>query len=116
MEYNVAKCEVIHFGRSNSKRDYYLNDKILKHANVQRDLGVLVHETQKVGVQVQQVIKKANRVLSFIARGMEFKTREVMLQLYKVLVRATYGVLCSVLVSSPEKGHTGIGGSAEEIH
>jgi len=60
MEYNVAKCEVIHFGRNNSKRDYYLNYKILKHGDVQRDLGVLEHETQKVGVQVQQVIKKAN--------------------------------------------------------
>jgi len=27
----------------------YLADKILKHAAVQRDLGVLVHESQKVG-------------------------------------------------------------------
>ena len=48
---------------------------------MQRDLGVLVHESQKVGLQVQQVIKKANGILSFIARGMEFKNSEVMLQL-----------------------------------
>jgi len=64
-----SKCEVIHFGRNNSKRDYYLSGKILKRAAVQRDLGVLVHESQKVGLQV---IKKANRVLSFIVRGMGF--------------------------------------------
>ena len=77
MEYNVGECEVIHFGRNNSKMDYYLNGKKLQHAAVQRDLGVLVHESQKVGLQVQQVIKKANGILSFIARGMEFKNSEV---------------------------------------
>ena len=81
---NVGKCEIIHFG---SKMDYYLNGKKLQHAAVQRDLGVLGHESQKVGLQVQPVIKKANGILSFIARGMEFKNREVMLQLCKMLVR-----------------------------
>ena len=86
MEYNVGKHEVIHSGQNNSKMDY-LNGKKLQHAAVQRDLGVLVQESQGVGLQVQQVIKKANRILSFIARGMEFKNSEVMLQLYKVLVR-----------------------------
>ena len=25
MQYNVDKCEVIHFGSNNSKTDYYLN-------------------------------------------------------------------------------------------
>ena len=74
MEYNVGKCEVIHFGRNNSKMDDYLNGKKLQYAAVQRDLGVLVQESQGVGLQVQQVIKKANGILSFIARGMEFET------------------------------------------
>ena len=57
MEYNVDKCEVIHFGRNNSKMDYCAEGP-----------GVFV-----VRLQVQQVIKKANGILSFIARGMEFK-------------------------------------------
>jgi len=87
MEYNVGKCEVIHFGSKNSRSDYYLNGERLQHAVVQRDLGVLVHESLKVGLQVQQVIRKANGMLAFIARGIEFKSREVLLQLYKVLVR-----------------------------
>ena len=47
MEYDVSKCEVIHFGRNNSRRDYYLKGEKLQHATVQRDLGVLVHESQK---------------------------------------------------------------------
>ena len=27
MEFNVGKCEVIHFGRKNRKANYYLNEK-----------------------------------------------------------------------------------------
>ena len=54
---------------------------------VQRDLGVLVHESQKPSLQVQQVVRKANGMLAFIARGIEYKSREVLLQLYRALVR-----------------------------
>ena len=72
MEYNVGKCEVIHFGRNNGKKDYYLQGKKLQHATVQRDLGVLVHELQKPSLQVQQLVGKANGVLTFIARGIEY--------------------------------------------
>eukprot|EP00061_Rhincodon_typus_P000257 g11057.t1 len=67
--------------------DDVLNGKKLQHAAVQRHLGVLVHESLKVGLQVQLVIKMANGILSAIARGMEFKNREAMLQMYRVLVR-----------------------------
>ena len=45
------------------------------------DLGVLVHESQKPSLQVQQVIKKANGMLAFIARGIEYKSGEILLQL-----------------------------------
>ena len=54
---------------------------------MQRDLGVLVHESQKPSLQVQQVVRKANGMLAFIARGIEYKSREVLLQLFWVLVR-----------------------------
>lgn len=87
MKYNTDKCEVLHFGRKNNRASYYLNGEKLESASVQRDLGVLVQETQKVSMQVQQVVKKANGMLAFIAKGMEYKNREVLLQLYRVLVR-----------------------------
>ncbi|XP_069779146.1 sepiapterin reductase-like [Narcine bancroftii] len=43
-------------------------------------LSLAVHE-------VQQVIKKENGTLTFIGRGSEFKSREVLLQMYRVLLR-----------------------------
>ena len=51
------------------------------------DLGVLVHESQKTSMQVQQIIKKVNGMLAFIAKGIEYKGKEVLLQLHKALVR-----------------------------
>ena len=84
MEFNVGKCEVVHFGRNNGRKDYYLRGEKLQQATVQRDLGVLVHESQKPSLQV---VRKANGMLAFIARGIEYKSREVLLQLYRALVR-----------------------------
>ena len=87
MQYNVDKCEVIHFGGKNRKADYYLNGGRLGKGEMQRDLGVMVHQSLKVGMQVQQAVKKANGMLAFIAKGFEYRSREVLLQLYRVLVR-----------------------------
>ena len=87
MQYNVDKCEVIHFGGKNRKTDYYLNGGRLGKGEMQRDLGVMVHQSLKVGMQVQQAVKKANGMLAFIAKGFEYRSREVLLQLYRVLVR-----------------------------
>ena len=87
MEFNVGKCEVVQIGRNNGRKDDYLRGEKLQQATVQRDLGVLVHESQKPSLQVQQVVRKANGMLAFIARGIEYKSREVLLRLYRALVR-----------------------------
>ena len=62
MQYNVDKCEVIHFGSNNRKTDCYLNGCKLREVDTQRNLGVLVHQSLKVSTQVQQAVKKANGI------------------------------------------------------
>eukprot|EP00061_Rhincodon_typus_P001620 g15291.t1 len=86
MEFNPEKCELIHFGRTNLKAKYRVNRKIVGSVEEQRDLGVHVHSSLKAATQVDRV-KKACDVLAFINRGIEFKSRDVILQLYKSLVR-----------------------------
>jgi len=85
-QYNLYECDIIRFGSKNKKADYYLNGSKLEKGSVQQDLGVLVHQSQKVSIQVQQAVKKANGMLAFIARGFEY-SRDVLLQLYRALVR-----------------------------
>lgn len=86
MDHKVGKCEADHFGRDN-KREYYLKGENLQKSVTQMDLCVLVHEKQGTSTQVQQVIRKTNGMLALISRKLEYKSREDLLQLRKVLVR-----------------------------
>ena len=66
MEFNPNKCEVMHFGRSNTDRTYTLNGRTLRSIDRQRDLGVQVHRPLKVAMQVEKVVKKAYGMLAII--------------------------------------------------
>jgi len=59
MEFNLDKCEVMHFGRSNQGKTYSVNGWALGRVKEQRDLGVQVHNSLKVESQVDRVVKKA---------------------------------------------------------
>ena len=82
MEYNVEKCEVMHFGRRNGGIDYFLNGEMLRKSETQRDLGVLVQDSLKVNVQVHSAVRKANAMLASMSRGLEYKSRGVRLRLH----------------------------------
>ena len=59
MEFNPGKCEVLHFGRSNVKGKYTVDGRTLNSTDVQRDLGVQVHSSQKMATQIDRGVKKA---------------------------------------------------------
>jgi len=86
-KFNPDKCEGMHFGRSNDCRNYTVNGRLLRSTETQRDLGVHVHRSLKVATQVEKVVKKAYCMLAFIGKSIEFKNRQVMLQLERALVR-----------------------------
>ena len=46
-----------------------------------------MHQSLKVSAQVQQAVKKANGMLAFIVRGFDYRDKDVLLQLYRALVR-----------------------------
>ena len=51
MEFNPDKCEVMHFGRSNSGGSCKINGRTIRSIDTQRDLGVQFHRFLKVGAQ-----------------------------------------------------------------
>ena len=87
MEFNLDKCEVMHFGRLNRGRTYSVNGRALRRVIEQRDLGVHVHSSLKVESQVDRVVKKAFGMLGFIGLNIEYRSWDVLLRLYKILVR-----------------------------
>ena len=72
----------------------------------EKDLGVVIDMGGKQATQCQAAIGEANRVLGCIInqRGINYKSKEVVLSFYRNLVRATSGILCAVFVTTVPEG------------
>ncbi|XP_071498990.1 NXPE family member 1-like [Diadema antillarum] len=64
-----------------------MNNSQLMESTEEKDLGVLVNKSLKVGTQCAAAANKGNRTLGMIKRNFTFRSREVILRLYKSLVR-----------------------------
>ena len=78
---------------------------ILERVTQEKYLGVVIDTESKQAAQCQAAIGKANGVLCFIRRGINYKSKEVVLTLSRNLVRATSRILCAVLVTTIQEGH-----------
>jgi len=88
MTFKIAKCKVMHIGNRNLPLVcYYMNGHKLEECQEEKDLGVLVSNNLKVGPQCNQAFQKANRMLGLLKRMTDNKTLQIMLSLYKSLVR-----------------------------
>ena len=87
MQFNLSKCKVMHLGCHNLRVEYTMKGQVLDVVKLEKDLGVLVSDDFKVTKQCADACKKANRVLGYIARNFTFKSKEIILPLYKSLVR-----------------------------
>jgi hypothetical protein len=87
MELNFDKCAVLHVGRTNANNDYMLNNSKIKTVVSEKDLGVLVDDNLKFSEHCADAVKQANSVLGIIKRNIKYKTKDVIIRLYKTLVR-----------------------------
>ena len=81
MQYNVAKCGVMHTGYYNPHHTYTMGDTQLKETEEEKDLGVLINKSLKTSSQCAAAAKKANMVLGMIKRNFAYKNRTVILKL-----------------------------------
>ena len=96
-------------GNNNENRDYRIQGVILERVTQEKDLGVVIDTGGE-----QTAIGKAIWVLGCIQRGINYKSKEVVLTLCRNLVRATSRILCAVLVTTvPEEHRCQIEGSAQ---
>ena len=83
----TLKCKVLHLGGKNPCYSYTTNGHQLEELKSEKDLGVVISQDLKVFEQCQQAYTKANSMLGLLKRSITIKDRQVMLQLYKSLVR-----------------------------
>ena len=87
MFFNVDKCKVLHIGNRNVQADYTMNGIQLAKVKQEKDLGVVISDDLKPSKQCSEVVKTANKLIGFIGRSFEFRTEEIILNLYNALVR-----------------------------
>ena len=87
MLFNVEKCKIMHIGNNNKKAIYEMDGKILEEVTEERDLGVIIQNNLKCDKQCAKSVSTANRILGMIKRTFCYLDKDVVLQLYKSLVR-----------------------------
>ena len=87
MLFNTDKCVVIHMGKNNQEAEYKLGSTSITKSKKERDLGVIIANTGKAAEQCTAAVKKANAILGMIKRNIEFKSKDIIIRLYKSLVR-----------------------------
>jgi len=87
MQFNKDKCTVMHLGKSNSQFEYMIGNDILKKTIKEKDLGVVIDTSMKFTEQCNTAMKSANSMLGLIRRTVKNKKKDIILRLYKGLVR-----------------------------
>ena len=87
MAFNVKKCKVLHFGRTNPRFKYFMNGEEVETAKEEKDLGVYIEESLKPARQCAVAAKAANFTLGQIQRAFHYRKKEQIVPLYKTFVR-----------------------------
>uniref|UniRef100_A0A803KG92 Reverse transcriptase domain-containing protein n=1 Tax=Xenopus tropicalis TaxID=8364 RepID=A0A803KG92_XENTR len=90
MRFNVDKCKVmqnLYYIRNNINANYLLNGSVLGVSLMEKDLGVFVDNKLSNSRQCHSVATKANKVLSCIKKGIDSRDENIILPLYRSLVR-----------------------------
>ena len=77
----------MHIGHNNMQSNYNMSNQELPTTDQQRDLRIIITKDLKWQKQTGKSCKTANRVLEFITRHFRYKSKELILLLYKSLVR-----------------------------
>ena len=64
-----------------------MDGKEIATCDNEKDLGVLIHQSLKPEMHLATKVKKANKFLGMINRSFQFKSKKMMVQLYKTMVR-----------------------------
>src|SRR5215813_11252394 len=87
MSFNVGKCHVVHFGYRNICAEYNIGGESLGMGDGVNDLGITICNDFKFSSHCSAMVKKANRMLGFIKSSISSRNKNVILPLYKSLVR-----------------------------
>ena len=86
LKLSIEKCVVMHCGRKNENRDYFIDGKKLKCAPKAKDLGVVMSPDFNFREQTREVVGRAARQTNFILRCFVLSDADVYMKLFRTYV------------------------------
>ena len=87
MLFNFGKCKCIHIGHGNMDEDSKMGDAALSRTTQEKDLGVTFSADMNVSEQCGVAASKVNKSLGLIRRTIMYKEKQLIVPLYKAIVR-----------------------------
>ena len=84
---NIDKCKTLHSGSGNLQELYNMEGRSLEVVHEERDLGIMITKDLKCSKQCLNAANAANKILRMNKRIFTCKSEDIILQLYKTLVR-----------------------------
>ena len=79
MMFNVSTCKVMHFGKNQVSRHYFMKNQQLVEVKEEKDLGIMITQDLKVSQQCQLAYSKASRILRLINHTIEYKHPDILI-------------------------------------
>ena len=87
MLFNFGKCKGLHTGHGNEDAQYTMGGTVLNTTLKEKDLGLTISADMKVSEQCGIAAAKGKQVLGLIRRNIVYKEKELIIPLYKTIVR-----------------------------
>lgn len=105
LKFNSTNFKVMHLGSNKKNFCYKVGAYQLEAAEEERDLGVWVDRNVTMSHQCDAAVQKPNVILACIRQGISSREREVLMPLYKALVRRPHLEYCAQFWSPMFKKH-----------
>ena len=116
LRFNPVKCKVLHIcGNDNPFNIYSLDGIELETIESEKDLGLIVNNKLDFGDQIKNCLSKANKMIAWISRNIICKSKDVMVLIYRSLIRPHLEYCVQAWSPNPRFGNWGLILSIEKV-
>ena len=101
---SFGKCKCIHIGHGNMDEEYKM-DVVLGRTTQEKDLGVTFSADMKISEQCGIAASKENQILGLIRRTTMYKEKQLIVPLYKAIIRPHLEYCIQTWRPYRKKGH-----------